>query len=395
VVTVHGVASLRRARIRPGDRWVFSAGFNVDPGLTSTGRIDEEVDDLRTMARLGARVAVLSHQGRHGDGSARHLDHVAAHLASRLGRHVGYFPENASPTAAHRARMLRAGEVVVFGNTRHHAGEERDDPALARAFARLGDRVAVGGFSKLHRAHASNVGILRHLPGCLASSVDRAVGALDGWTRPEGPSLAVLGGVKAEKAGIGLPHLVRRYARVVPAGTVLHAVLRARGVDIGDSSLGERPDAALAAARSVVTGPFADRLVLPAWLVVARADGTTRRIPTGAPVRAGERVVDFELPVAALGPFPGRTRVLIAGTPSAVHAGHRLAADAVERLCADPHADALLLGGDTVHDLADAPGRRSSGGGSALTVIATGSAAALDALRRHDRRTPPGRTRAP
>jgi phosphoglycerate kinase len=388
------VASIRTARIRAGDRWVFSAGFNVDARLSSTERIDEELDDLAMLAGRGARVAVLSHQGKHGDGSATHLGHVARYLGSRLGRRVDYFPENASPTARRRAGAMRPGEVVVFGNTRHHAGEERDDPALGRAFARLGDALVLGGFSKLHRAHASNDAILRHLPAHLASSVERAVAELDGWTRPEGRSLAVIGGVKAEKAEIGLPHLARHYERVIPAGTVLNAVLRAAGMDVGDSSLGERPARALAAARSVLTGPSSHRLVLPARLIVAGDHGEVRRIAVGDPVRRRERIVDFEFPTAALGPLDEPTRVLVAGTPSAAHEGHRHAARAVERCCGDPRATALLLGGDTVHDLPAAVARRSSGGGSALALIATGSAAALDALRTRRPLPPTRRTHA-
>jgi len=108
--------------------------------------------------------------------------------------------------------------VVVFGNTRDHAGEEANDPELAARFALLGDQVAIGGFSKAHRSHASNVGILKHLPGCAAQSLTREITRLAPWagTHHDTPSVAVLGGTKPEKTLLGLGCLSRTYTLVVP-----------------------------------------------------------------------------------------------------------------------------------------------------------------------------------
>lgn len=170
---------LRDKEIRPGDRWVYSAGFNVRPDLRDTGRIDAELPDLRRILHVGGRVAILSHQGSHG--SASELDHVATYLTGCLAFTVDYVRDNDTAEAARLAEELRPGTATLFGNTRRHAGEQRNDPALAQRFAALGDAVAVGGFSKAHRAHASNVGVLRHLPGYVTDSVLRETALLEPW----------------------------------------------------------------------------------------------------------------------------------------------------------------------------------------------------------------------
>ena len=79
---------LRDHPVVPGERWVYSAGFNVGPALTDTGRIDTELDDLRGLAAAGARVALLSHQGSAKDGTARHLDYLAGYLGRCLGQEL-------------------------------------------------------------------------------------------------------------------------------------------------------------------------------------------------------------------------------------------------------------------------------------------------------------------
>ncbi|WP_406727087.1 phosphoglycerate kinase [Streptomyces sp. GD-15H] len=383
-----GVPLLGARHITAGERWIFSAGFNVDPALTSTGRIDSELADLRRLAESGARVAVLSHQGSHRDNSATALDHAAAHLTRRLGRPVRYVPENASDAAVRTAEALAPGEIAVFGNTRHHAGEERNDPDLARRFALLGDRVAVGGFSKAHRAHASNTGVLRLLPGHAAESLVTEVRFLAPWAgRNDGlSSAAVLGGRKPEKTLVGLVHAMRSYDLVVPGGVVLNTVLRALGHQVGASDLGSRPDACLDAVRKVLDTPAKARLHVPRTVWTAPTDGgriTGAARPTAVAdgVPADHAVVDFDLEPWAAESLAGADRAVLAGTPSRYLDGQVRSSDAVLSALSRSSGRTLLLGGDTVAELPWA-GPVSTGGGSALELLATGTCAVLDAL--HD-----------
>ncbi|MGW6976841.1 phosphoglycerate kinase [Streptomyces sp. NPDC054952] len=372
---------LRDHPVVPGERWVYSAGFNVGPALTDTGRIDTELEDLRGLAAAGARVALLSHQGSAKDGTARHLDHLAGYLGRRLGREVRYLPECSSRQARRWAAELRDGEIALFGNVRLEAGEERGDRELAAALAHLGDRVAVGGFSKAHRRHASNVGILDFLPGYAVSSLLRETELLRPWAAGGGAagSVAVLGGVKPEKTVVGLESLTRTYDVVIPGGVVLNTLLAVSGYAIGASELGTDAERCATVARTVLGGRRRARIHLPRTVLIAGPDGATRTVAVEAGVPDGWAIVDFDLERWAVDAVREAGRVLVAGTPGRHAEGNHRAAAAVlgARAPGEPHT--LLLGGDTVTEL-PWTGPRSTGGGSALHYLADGTCAVFEAL---------------
>ena len=54
--------------------------------------------------------------------------------------------------------------MILLENTRFHAGEEKNDPAFAKALAALGDIYVNDAFSAAHRAHASTEGLAHLLP---------------------------------------------------------------------------------------------------------------------------------------------------------------------------------------------------------------------------------------
>jgi phosphoglycerate kinase len=385
-----GVPLLRDQRVTADQRWVYSAGFNVGPELADTSRIDIELDDIGRLSDAGARVSVLSHQGSWGDGSARHLDYVARYLQDRLQRPVRYFPENASSAAEQVSLAMRPGEVILFGNTRFHAGEAANDPFLAYRFAALGDAVAVAGFSKAHRRHASNAGITRHLPGFVTGSVEKEVRRLSAWAgrATTGPSVAVLGGRKPEKTRIGLTGFCRTYDVVVPGGVVLNLLLRALGYEVGGSELGSDPDRCghvteqvlALRERAIIHVPDTVLIAPVAWPEARPA----RRIKVTQGVPGDHMIVDF-VPrtwlcryLHSLAAEGGRA--VLAGTPGCYLQGHRFACRALLSYLSRPAVQALLLGGDTVAEL-PWQGAFSTGGGSALQFLAEGTCSVLDALR--------------
>lgn len=382
-----GVPLLSAQKLTPGERWIFSAGFNVDAELTSTGRIDCELADLQRLATSGARVAILSHQGTYRDNSATALNHVADYLSRRLGQQVRYIPENASDAAVRAAEELVPGEIVLFGNTRHHAGEERGDPDLARRFALLGNRVAVGGFSKAHRSHASNTEVLRYLAGYAAGSLVNEVRFLAPWARwdSEESTAAVLGGQKPEKILVGLAHAMRTCDLVVPGGVVLNTVLRAQGYEIGDSDLGSRPDACLNSVQQMMGASMKASLHVPRTVWAApmhsgKIMDKAQPVSVDDGVPAGHGIVDFEIEQWAVELLAAADRAVLAGTPSRYLDGQTRSSETLLAALSPISPRSLLLGGDTVAELPWS-GPVSTGGGSALQLLATGACAVLDALR--------------
>src|SRR4028118_2264964 len=85
-------------------------------------------------------------------------------LSRLTGRSVRFI-EDCQGTEAKRAlTTMLPGNIGILENTRFHAGEEKNDPDLAKAIAELGDYYVNDAFSAAHRAHASTDGIAHLLP---------------------------------------------------------------------------------------------------------------------------------------------------------------------------------------------------------------------------------------
>ena len=156
-------------------------------------------DDTRLRAMLptildlsdrGAMVLLLSHFGR-PKGQVR-PDMSTAQLVmplSRLtGRSVRFIEDCQGPEAERALTTMLPGNIGILENTRFHAGEETNDPALARAMAALGDYYVNDAFSAAHRAHASTEGVAHLLPSFAGRAMEAELKALEHSARqPRAP----------------------------------------------------------------------------------------------------------------------------------------------------------------------------------------------------------------
>src|SRR5439155_708077 len=93
---------------------------------------------------------------------------------------------------------LREGQVLLLENLRFHAEEEGNDDAFARELASLCDVYVDDAFGTVHRAHASTVGMVKHVPQrgagfLVAAELKHLQPLLKGAAKPY---LAILGGAK-------------------------------------------------------------------------------------------------------------------------------------------------------------------------------------------------------
>jgi phosphoglycerate kinase len=130
-----------------------------------------------------------------------------------------------------------AGSVVLLENTRFLPGETKDDDATATAMARLGDVFVSDAFGSVHRAHASTVGVTRHLTetaaGLLLARETDFLSRL--MSDPERPYVAILGGAKvSDKIGV-IEALAPRVDRLLIGGAMAYTFLKALGHAVGES----------------------------------------------------------------------------------------------------------------------------------------------------------------
>jgi len=393
---------LSETEVKRGEKWIYAADFNTAYTRTESGgirvknpqKLECELDDLNYLLEHEASVAILAHQGRYKDGSAKHLDLAAEYLSELLDRDVRYFPENASENAARFAKQLKPGEIAIMGNTRFHEGEEKNDPKLAEKFARLGEFAAIGGFAKSHRENASNVGILNFVRGCLSESQKREMEALEKWAgREKTYSLAVVGGAKKEKITLGFKGFSETYDALIPGGIVLNTLYRFLGYGVGDSLISDEGRTYERHVGEVMRNPEKrKKIAVPKKVIVARRKNhefvDVEEISIERGVRKGFMIVDFYLPEEAYEALDRvveeNGRMVMAGTPTLYTEGFTHATDeilAYMRKC----EHALVIGGDTTAEV-EFEGATSPGGGAALYYLVRGTTKVFEALKRNKRK---------
>ena len=157
-------------------------------------------------------------------------------LSELLGRPVRFIEDCVGPNAERAIETMRPGSIGILENTRFHAGEEKNDPELARGMAALGDYYVNDAFSVAHRAHASTEGIAHLLPSFAGRAMEAELKALErALGNPKRPLAAVVGGAKVSTKLAVLGHLVEKVDHLIIGGGMANTFLAARGIDVGKS----------------------------------------------------------------------------------------------------------------------------------------------------------------
>jgi phosphoglycerate kinase len=207
--------------------------------VRDTTRIDRIVPTLCELLDKGAAVIVLAHFERPKGKVVPEmsLKPVAPALEKALGRPVTFvFTDWKDGKGIEAARSLRPGQCLLMENTRYHAGEESNDPALAKLFASLGDAFVNDAFSAAHRAHASTEGIAHLLPAYAGRAMEAELKALEAaLEKPKRPLVAVVGGAKVSTKLDLLGNLSGIADTIVIGGGMANTFLAALGYPVGRS----------------------------------------------------------------------------------------------------------------------------------------------------------------
>lgn len=133
-------------------------------------------------------------------------------------------------------KNLKPKEILMLENNRFEPGETKNDPSLSKKLADLGDIFINDGFSLSHRAHASVVGITKHLPSYAGLTLEKEVSMLSKLTiNPKSPFVAIVGGAKISDKINAIKNLSQIADAVLVGGGVANNFLKAEGVDIYSS----------------------------------------------------------------------------------------------------------------------------------------------------------------
>src|SRR3954451_1127907 len=273
-----------------GQRALVRVDFNVPMDRTE-GADGQVTDDTRLRAALptieklrsgGAKVILLAHFDRPKGKRVPEMSlrPVVAPLARLLGAAVGFADDCVGDAAKAAVDAMKPGDVLLLENVRYHAGEEKNDPELAKALAANGDLYVNDAFSAAHRAHASTEGLAHLLPAYAGEQMRLELNALDkALGNPERPVLGIVGGSKVSTKLDLLKHLVTKLDKLAIGGGMANTFLYAQGHDVG-ASYCEKDLAETARAIIRTAGQNNCKLFLPLDIVVAEklAPGAAARV---------------------------------------------------------------------------------------------------------------------
>lgn len=345
-------------------------------------RIDAAVPTLRALRERKARVVVLSHLGR-PDGRPNptySLRPVVPLLAERLGCDVAFADDCIGDAAFAVVDRLRDGDVALLENLRFHPGEERNDPAFAKALAELGDLYVDDAFGTAHRAHASTEALAHLLPNAAGPLMIAELAALQPLMgAPQKPYVCVIGGAKVkDKIGV-LTSLMQRVDAFCVGGGMANTLLAARGVDVGRSLR----DDDLTPARDILAQAQARRVDvhLPVDAVVSSGFDADESAHTVAVTAVGDGMILDIGPAtaAAYARIIETAKTIVFNGPMGVYEkpayrnGTKIVGEAIARATA-AGATSIVGGGDA------AAAAHLLGFAGAMTHVSTGGGATLEFL---------------
>ena len=228
-----------------GKRVFCRVDFNVpmeEGAITDDTRIRAALPTIQHLIEQGAKVILASHMGR-PKGEVKEelrLTKVGEHLAKLLNKPVTKLDESIGEKVEHTISEMNEGDVVLLENVRFHAGEEKNDPELAKAFASLADVYVNDAFGAAHRAHATTEGIAKLLPAVSGLLMQKELDVLGkALSTPERPFTAIIGGAKVkDKIGV-IDHLLDKVDNILIGGGLSYTFTKAQGHEIGTSLLEE------------------------------------------------------------------------------------------------------------------------------------------------------------
>jgi phosphoglycerate kinase len=370
-----------------GKKVLIRVDFNVPlEGTTVTDdtRIRAAVPTIQYILEQKPKAIILtSHLGRpKGERKPEmSLKPVVPILSAQLGVDVAFAEDCVGDIATEAIAALPEGAVILLENTRFHKGETKNDSDLAAKLAAHGDIFVNDAFGTAHRAHASNVGVAKHLEAVAGFLLEKEIDYLANMIEnPERPFVAILGGAKVAGKIEVIEALLGKVDKLLIGGGMANTFYAAQGRAMADSLVDS--DSLAIAKDLLVKG--SDKIMLPVDNRIVDAfdnDANNKIIPASEDVPDGWQVLDIGTDtIAAYKNALSDAKTIVWNGPMGVFEmpnfakGTFAVAETLAKLTQEQGTTTIIGGGDS------AAAAEQSGLAEKMTHISTGGGASLEML---------------
>lgn len=233
-----------------GKKVIIRVDFNVpikDGVIQDDNRIKQSLETINYALEHNAKIILLSHLGRvkeESDKKSNTLEPVALRLSELLDKEIIFVTETRGELLENEINNMKNKDIILVENTRFEdlngKLESGNDEELGKYWASLGDVFINDAFGTCHRAHASNVGIAKHLPNGVGFLVEKELKIIgNAIENPKRPFTVILGGSKvSDKIGV-IENLVKIADNILIGGGMAFTFLKSQNIEIGKSLLDE------------------------------------------------------------------------------------------------------------------------------------------------------------
>lgn len=270
----------------------------VEGRVVVSSRLREHAKTIYSLSEEGAKVVIMSHQGRKGDPDYISLKRHADFIKKFVDKPVNFVTWEEDFIGA--IRQMKEGDICMLENTRFLEIETQEkltpqefsQQHPIKELSSVADCFVQNALSVAHRNHATVTGFVK-LPRFAGPVLERELVALEKLNNKNEPKLLILGGAKPEDSISILESMLENgYCNEVCLGGLFGEMfLRAQGIKFGkkDKMLDEKGYAKIETEIKKILSKHKNKITLPVDL--AASNGGNHR----AEIRVSELPIDMDI----------------------------------------------------------------------------------------------------
>ncbi|MDP7282721.1 MAG: phosphoglycerate kinase [Candidatus Undinarchaeales archaeon] len=233
---------------------------------------------IKELSQKGAKVVVMSHQGRPGsEYDFTNMEKHAGELSKHVGVDIKYIPDVIGPTAQSAIKLMSNGEVILLDNVRFLSEELLKRPSdvqanthFVKSLTPLADYFVSDAFATAHRSQPSLVGFCETLPSCAGRVMQEEVEVMAKVLESnKKPAIYVAGGAKVKSSLRVIKTFLETGVmdKILTSGLVASVFLSAKGYDVPGKDYVENYDDHIKTAKELLA-EYSSQIELPVDLAL-------------------------------------------------------------------------------------------------------------------------------